>query len=102
VTDDESEPPANLPGRRRAHPPVPPINEHLDPAGLHAAAPPFEQVELAKVRAQIGRDRLVAGLTGLVMLGAGAFVVTGHLDAGTCLGYFAGVFTGGYFRRSRS
>jgi len=35
------------------------------------------------------------------MLGAGAFVVTGHLDAGTCLGVF-GVFIGGYFRRSRS
>jgi hypothetical protein len=101
VIDDDNQPPANLPGRRRAHPLVPPIKEHVEPAGLHADAPPFEQVELAKVRAQIGRDRLVAGLTGLVMLGAGAFVVTGHLDAGTCLGVF-GVFTGGYFRRSRS
>lgn len=99
-TDPES--PQGLPARRRARP-VPPIEQDIDPTELGGFM--SERVVLARdqlrYRAQVGRDRLVAGLVAAVFVIGGAAVFTDRLEAETLVvGFGTGLL--GYFVRGET
>lgn len=89
--------------RRRTRPLAQPITENIVPEGLDGVAS-TETVQLARdrlrYRAQVGRDRLVATLIGVVVAAGAGAVFTDRLDAetflGTCFGALVGYFVRGH------
>lgn len=101
----ESESPENLPRRRAS--PEPPIEQNIEPPGglewLDEVM--TEKVQLNRDRyrykALVGRDRLVAGLIGVVAVAGAGAMFTDRLEAGTYLGTCFGALAG-YFGRGHT
>lgn len=100
----DSESQDDLPRRRASL--EPPVEQNIEPPGglewLDEVV--TEKVQLNRDRyrykAQVGRDRLVAGLIGVVVVAGAGAVFTDRLEAetflGTCFGALVGYFVRGH------